>query len=86
MYYGYLFQLFMIGCTVYTYSKSLRGEFMSGEDISENQKLAYVQFIAEIALIANLKSSELKLALTLIADLANKKGAEHADSIFYEAK
>ncbi|HIB5643517.1 TPA: hypothetical protein ACWXA3_005256 [Klebsiella pneumoniae] len=59
---------------------------MPGDNICENQKLAYVQFIAEIALIANLKSSELKLALTLIADLANKKGEEHAESIFYEAK
>lgn len=36
-----------------------------------HKKMACVQFIAEVSLIANCKPSDLKLALTLIADLAN---------------
>ncbi|HDX9056119.1 TPA: hypothetical protein RQO94_004132 [Klebsiella michiganensis] len=45
---------------------------MVGEHFSEaQQKWACVQFIAEVSLIANCKPSELKLALTLIADLAH---------------
>ncbi|ECW0910305.1 hypothetical protein F3R34_17785 [Salmonella enterica subsp. enterica] len=44
-----------------------------------------VQFIAEVSLIANCKPSDLKLALTLIADLANSENNETEDDIFYKA-
>ena len=45
---------------------------MVDEYFSQRQKKwACVQFIAEVSLIANCKPSELKLALSLIADLAN---------------
>lgn len=40
------------------------------------QKLEFVQFIAEISLVANCKPSELKLALNLIADLATIENSE----------
>lgn len=43
------------------------------------QKWACVQFIAEVSLIANCKPSELKLALTLIADLAHSENKKRAD-------
>lgn len=44
---------------------------MVAEQFSRTQqKLEFVQFIAEISLVANCKPSELKLALNLIADLA----------------
>ncbi|MBZ5779527.1 MULTISPECIES: hypothetical protein [Klebsiella] len=47
---------------------------MVGEPFSHTeQKWACVQFIAEVSLIANCKPSELKLALTLIADLAHSE-------------
>ncbi|WP_261653618.1 hypothetical protein [Erwinia mallotivora] len=36
-----------------------------------HKKIAGIRFIAELSLIANCKASDLELALTLIADLAN---------------
>lgn len=60
---------------------------MVGEDFSRaQQKWACVQFIAEVSLIANCKPSDLKLALTLIADLANSESNEDAPDIFYKAE
>lgn len=55
------------------------------DEFSRTQyKWACVQFIAEVSLIANCKPSDLKLALTLIADLANSENNETDDNIFYE--
>ncbi|ESN25516.1 hypothetical protein L368_02451 [Enterobacter sp. MGH 22] len=60
---------------------------MVGEHFSRTQqKWACVQFIAEVSLIANCKPSDLKLALTLIADLANRESAEDDPDIFYQAE
>ena len=50
------------------------------------QKWACVQFIAEVSLIANCKPADLKLALTLIADLANSESDKEKDEIFYKAE
>ncbi|WP_435953225.1 hypothetical protein [Dryocola sp. BD626] len=47
-------------------------------------KLACVQFIAEVSLIANCKPADLKLALTLIADLVHSEIQEADDEIFYD--
>lgn len=55
------------------------GEHFSGTQ----QKWACVQFIAEVSLIANCKPSDLKLALTLIADLANSENRESDLELFY---
>lgn len=52
-----------------------------------HKKMACVQFIAEVSLIANCKPSELKLALTIIAELANSQDHQDTnDDIFYAAK
>lgn len=60
---------------------------MVGEQLSRTQqKWACVQFIAEVSLIANCKPSDLKLALTLIADLAHSENNEPEENIFYEAE
>ncbi|MBV8044507.1 hypothetical protein [Pluralibacter sp.] len=53
---------------------------MFGEHFSRTQqKWACVQFIAEVSLIANCKPADLKLALTLIADLANRENESNND-------
>lgn len=60
---------------------------MVGEHFSRvQQKWACVQFIAEVSLIANCKPSDLKLALTLIADLANSEKNEQDEEIFYKVE
>lgn len=60
---------------------------MVGENFSRvQQKWACVQFIAEVSLIANCRPSDLKLALTLIADLANSENNESEEEIFYKAE
>ncbi|MGK0703307.1 hypothetical protein ACSFCW_07420 [Yokenella regensburgei] len=60
---------------------------MVGEHFSrKQQKWACVQFIAEVSLIANCKPADLKLALTLIADLAQSENDEEKDEIFYKAE
>lgn len=63
---------------------------MTGEQqVSQAKfKWACVQFIAEVSLNANCKSSDLKLALALIADLAYREGTENdpESAIFYEAE
>ncbi|MDU4998208.1 MAG: hypothetical protein E6265_16690 [Enterobacteriaceae bacterium] len=57
------------------------------EDVSRLQhQMACVQFIAEISLIANCKPSDLKLALSLIADLTHNENDEREESIFYRAE
>ncbi|MCU5773091.1 hypothetical protein N5923_09945 [Erwiniaceae bacterium BAC15a-03b] len=56
------------------------------EDLSPiHKRLACVQFIAEVSLVANCKPSDLKLALTLIADLANSEPLSSCadEGIFY---
>ena len=57
------------------------------EETSRTQhKWACVQFIAEVSLIANCKPSDLKLALSLIADLANSENEnQESDDVYYEA-
>lgn len=60
---------------------------MVGEHITRTQqKWACVQFIAEVSLIANCKPADLKLALTLIADLAHSEGDKVQEEIFYEVE
>lgn len=60
---------------------------MVGEHFSRTQqKWACVQFIAEVSLIANCKPADLKLALTLIVDLANSESSEKEDEIFYKVE
>ncbi|MGB7801317.1 hypothetical protein [Buttiauxella sp.] len=50
-------------------------------------KWACVQFIAEVSLIANCKPPDLKLALSLIADLANSENEEQTDEqVYYKVK
>ncbi|WP_312805830.1 hypothetical protein [Atlantibacter hermannii] len=56
------------------------------DEVSRTQhKWACVQFIAEVSLIANCKPSDLKLALSLIADLANDENKQVENEIFYKA-
>ncbi|MEN4740557.1 hypothetical protein ABEH08_07115 [Pantoea agglomerans] len=51
-----------------------------------HKKMACVQFIAEVSLIANCKPSDLKLALSIIAELANSEIHQNAGKeIFYAA-
>lgn len=60
---------------------------MVGEHFSRaQQKWACVQFIAEVSLIANCKPSDLKLALSLIADLANSENKDPREEVFYKAE
>ncbi|MNS30662.1 hypothetical protein D3C72_626980 [compost metagenome] len=60
---------------------------MVGEQLSRTQqKWACVQFIAEVSLIANCKPSDLKLALTLIADLAHSENQDQNEDIFYNVE
>ncbi|MNN62858.1 hypothetical protein D3C81_1781920 [compost metagenome] len=60
---------------------------MVGEQLSRTQqKWACVQFIAEVSLIANCKPLDLKLALTLIADLAHSENCEPEENVFYEVE
>ncbi|WLI76942.1 hypothetical protein Q5705_20640 [Kosakonia sp. H02] len=58
------------------------------ERLNQTQhKWACVQFIAEVSLIANCKPSDLKLALSLIADLAESENTKPDDEdIFYKAE
>lgn len=52
-----------------------------------NRKMACVQFIAEVSLIANCKPSDMKLAMSIIAELA-QSGCENVpeNEIFYAAE
>ncbi|ADO47407.1 hypothetical protein [[Enterobacter] lignolyticus] len=60
---------------------------MVGEQFNRTQhRWACVQFIAEVSLIANCKPSDLKLALSLIADLANSENDEPDNTLFYPAE
>ncbi|EOO7438044.1 hypothetical protein CR897_RS15645 [Escherichia coli] len=49
-------------------------------------KWACVQFIAEVSLIANCKPADLKLALSIIADLASRENGKEEAEIFYEVQ
>ncbi|MFB6324606.1 hypothetical protein ACE8EZ_00585 [Pantoea deleyi] len=61
---------------------------MTAQESSQmHKKMACMQFIAEVSLIANCKPSELKLALTIIAELAHSETRQDADEeIFYSAE
>ncbi|WP_296241863.1 hypothetical protein [uncultured Enterobacter sp.] len=60
---------------------------MVGEQLSRTQqKWACVQFITEVSLIANCKPTDLKLALTLIADLAQSENNEPEENVFYKVE
>ena len=60
---------------------------MIGEHLNQTQhKWACVQFIAEVSLIANCKSEDLKIALSIIADLAGRETDREEDKIFYQAQ
>lgn len=60
---------------------------MVGEHFSRTQqKWACVQFIAEVTLIANCKPADLKLALTLIADLAHSEKDKENDKVIYKSE
>lgn len=78
----------LIRDTVQIYSYHIGRDFMVGEHFSRTQqKWACVQFIAEISLVANCKPADLKLALTLIADLANSENNEEPENeVFYKAE
>lgn len=57
------------------------------EHLNQTQhKWACVQFIAEVSLIANCKSDDLKIALSIIADLASRETDKEEDKIFYKAQ
>lgn len=65
-----------------------KGGKMNTQDLAPiNRKMACVQFIAEVSLIANCKPSDMKLAMSIIAELANS-GCENVpeDEIFYAAE
>lgn len=69
-----------MGDSVYIYIKNGQN-FMDAEPFScKQQKLEFVQFIAEISLVANCKPSELKFTLNLIADLVTIDRCEHDHS------
>lgn len=61
---------------------------MTAQESSQmHKKMACMQFIAEVSLVANCKPSELKLALTIIAELAHSEARQDADEeIFYSAE
>ncbi|WP_313611501.1 hypothetical protein [Pantoea piersonii] len=61
---------------------------MTAQESSQmHKKMACMHFIAEVSLIANCKPSDLKLALTIIAELANSETRQDADEeIFYAAE
>ena len=73
---------------LYRYTVFLSEGFMVGEHITRTQqKWACIQFIAEVSLIANCKPADLKLALTIIADLAHSENDnEESKEIFYKAE
>jgi len=57
------------------------------ESSQMHKKMACMQFITEVSLIAYCKPSELKLALTIIAELVHSKNRQDADEeIFYFAE
>ncbi|MGP2416852.1 hypothetical protein [Pantoea ananatis] len=60
---------------------------MTALELSQmHKKMACMQFIAEVSLIANCKPSDLKIALTIIAELAHTEVAQASDDeIFYAA-
>lgn len=61
--------------------------FMVGERFNQTQhKWACVQFIAEVSLIANCKSADLKIALSIIADLASRENNKQEGDLFYEVQ
>lgn len=49
-------------------------------------KWAFVQFIADVAINADCRSADLKLALALIAELANGEHSKREEDIFYNAE
>jgi len=69
------------------YTVFFREGLMVGEQFNQTQhKWACVQFIAEVSLIANCKSADLKIALSIIADLASRENDKEEDDLFYEVQ
>jgi len=60
---------------------------MVAQELSQmHKKMACVQFIAEVSLIANCKPSDMKLAMTIIAELAHSDSRQQGDEeMFYAA-
>lgn len=60
---------------------------MVGEQISRAElKWAFVQFIADVSINANCRPADLKLALALIAELANNEHNAQDEHLFYNAE
>lgn len=61
---------------------------MSTQELAPlNRKMACVQFIAEVSLIANCKPSDMKLAMSIIAELAHSSCENVPENeIFYAAE
>jgi len=52
-----------------------------------NEPIARIQFVADVALIAQCKSDELQLAMSLVSDLAREIDTSRLqDAIFYQAE
>lgn len=49
-------------------------------------KWAFVQFIADVAINADCRPADLKLALALIAELADNEHSKRDEEIFYNAE
>ena len=49
-------------------------------------KWSFVQFIADVAINADCRSADLKLALALIAELADNEHSKRDEDIFYNAE
>lgn len=58
----------------------------SGQSSRAELKWAFVQFIADVALNADCRPVDLKLALALIAELANDEHRKQEEDIFYEVQ
>lgn len=73
--------------TVYAYSKGFYGGLMFSEQSSRAEmKWAFVQFIADVAINADCRPADLKLALALIAELAENEHSKRDEDIFYNAE
>lgn len=63
------------------------GGLMFSEQSSRAElKWAFVQFIADVAINADCRPADLKLALALIAELADNEHSKRDEEIFYNAE
>ncbi len=71
----------------YAYSKGFCGGLMFSEQSSRAElKWSFVQFVADVAINADCRPAGLKLALALIAELANNEHSKREEDIFYKAE